>query len=175
MHQARRRYFLIAAGALLSSPFTAEAQPSTRMFRLGILSLDTASTGTGSVATIRARLGELGYVEGRNLVIESRSAGGQAERLPALAAELAGLNPDVIVTITTPAAIAARKATDRIPIVMAGSADPVGVGLVTSLARPEGNVTGVTNSPTYADFQVKQLQLLKEAAPNIARIAVLMT
>jgi putative ABC transport system substrate-binding protein len=175
MHQARRRYFLIAAGALLASPFTAEAQPSTRVFRLGILGLDTASTGTGSVATIRARLGELGYVEGRNLVIESRSAGGEAERLPALAAELVGLNPDVIVTITTPAAIAARKATDRIPIVMAGSADPVGVGLVTSLARPGGNVTGVTNSPGYADFLVKQLQLLKEAAPNIAQIAVLMT
>jgi putative tryptophan/tyrosine transport system substrate-binding protein len=171
----RRRFVAGLASGLLADPHPAVAQPSTRVFRLGILGLDTASTGTDSVAPIRGRLGELGYVEGRNLVIESRSAGGQAERLPALAAELADLNPDVIVTITTPAAIAARKATDRIPIVLAGSADPVDVGLVTSLARPGGNVTGVTNSPGYADFHVKQLQLLKEAAPNFARIAVLMT
>jgi putative ABC transport system substrate-binding protein len=122
---------------------------------------------------IRGRLRDQGYVEGRNLVIETRYAEGQSRRLPELAAELVALNPDVIVTITTPAAIAAKHATDRIPIVMSGVADPVGQGLVTSLSRPGGNVTGVTNS-TGSDFPAKQLQLLKEAAPNIARVAVLM-
>ena len=171
---SRRRFVASLAAGLLASPRCALAQPSPRVYRLGILFLGGSSGGPGTLDAIRARLGDLGYVEGRNLVIESRYAQGQSERLPALAAELAGLNPDVIMTITTPAAIAAKKTTDRIPIVMAGSADPVGQGLVTSLARPGGNVTGVTNS-TGSGFTAKQLQLLKEAAPTVARIAVLMT
>ena len=169
----RRAFVAAVTGGQLAAPVVILAQPATRVYRLGILFLGGGSGGR-DLAAIRARLGELGYVEGRNLVIESRYAGGQSERLPALAAELTGLSPDVIMTITTPAAIAAKKATDRIPIVMAGSADPVGQGLVTSLARPGGNVTGVTNS-LGDDFVAKQLQLLKEAAPNVARVAVLMT
>jgi len=169
----RRTFVGAVVGGLLAAPVVILAQPATRVYRLGILFLGSGSGGQ-DLAAIRARLGELGYVEGRNLVIESRYAGGQSERLLALAAELTGLSPDVIMTITTPAAIAAKKATDRIPIVMAGSADPVGQGLVTSLARPGGNVTGVTNS-LGDGFVAKQLQLLKEAAPNVARVAVLMT
>jgi len=169
----RRAFVAAVTGGLLAAPVVILAQPATRVYRLGILFLGGDSGGR-DLAAIRARLGELGYVEGRNLVIESRYAGGKSERLPALAAELTGLSPDVIMTITTPAAIAAKKATDRIPIVMAGSADPVGQGLVTSLARPGGNVTGVTNS-LGDGFVAKQLQLLKEAAPNVARVAVVMT
>jgi putative ABC transport system substrate-binding protein len=169
----RRRFVATLAAGFLATPCGALAQPATRVYRLGILSVSSGFGGP-TLATIRARLHELGYVEGRNLVIESRNAGGQSERLPALAAELVELRPDVIMTITTPAAIAAKKATDSIPIVMAGSASPVELGLVTSLARPGGNVTGVTNSPG-AGFILKQLQLLKEAAPTVARIAVLMT
>ena len=169
----RRTFVGAVAGGLLAAPVAVLAQPATRVYRLGILFLGGGSGGR-DLAAIRTRLHDLGYVEGRNLVIETRHAGGQSERLPALAAELVGLNPDVIMTITTPAAMAAKKATDRIPIVMAGSADPVGLGLVASLARPGGNVTGVTNN-AGSNFPVKQLQLLKEAAPNVARVAVLMT
>jgi putative ABC transport system substrate-binding protein len=170
----RRAFVAAVTGGLLAAPVVILAQPATRVYRLGILSLSGGSGRQGTLDAIRARLGDLGYVEGRNLVIESRYAQGQSERLPALAAELVGLSPDVIMTITTPAAIAAKKATDRIPIVMAGSADPVGQGLVTSLARPGGNVTGVTNS-LGDGFVAKQLQLLKEVAPNVTRVAVLMT
>jgi putative ABC transport system substrate-binding protein len=166
----RRTFVGAIVGGVLAVPVTILAQPAPRVYRLGILSLGRSGQG---LDTIRARLGDLGYVEGRNLVIESRYAQ-QSERLPALAAELAGLNPDVIMTITTPAAIAAKKATNSIPIVMAGSADPVGQGLVTSLARPGGNIPGVTNS-LGEGFTAKQLELLKLAAPNVVRVAVLMT
>ena len=115
---------------------------------------------------------QLGYVEGRNLVLESRY--GRGEALPALAADLVRLQMDVIVTITTPAAQAAKAATASIPIVMAGSANPVGLGLVASLSHPGANVTGVTNNPGQGFF-VKQLQLLKEAAPKISRVAIIKT
>src|SRR5258706_2341596 len=168
----RRRFVAKLSAALLASSSEVLVSCAPRVYRLGILFL--SGVGGGTLEAIRGRLRDHGYVEGRNLLIESRYAEGQSGRLPALAAELVALNPDVIVTITTPAAIAARKATDRISIVMAGSADPVGQGLVTSLSRPGGNVTGVTNS-TGSDFPAKQLQLLKSAAPNIARVAVLMT
>lgn len=142
--------------------------------RVGVLALGSATSNTPDLAAMRDRLKDLGLVEGRNLVIEGRYADGNVERLPVLAADLVRLNVDVIVTITTPAAQAARNATERIPIVMAGSAAPVELGLIKSLARPGGNVTGVTNS-LGPDFPAKQLQFLKEAAPNISRVAVLMT
>jgi len=127
-----RREFIAAVGfGLITVPLMIRAQqPAPRVYRLGILFLGGSSGGGADLAAIRTRLDDLGYVEGRNLVIESRYAGGQSERLPALAAALAALNPDVIMTITTPAAVAAKRATDRIPIVMAGSADPVELGLV---------------------------------------------
>ena len=113
-------------------------------------------------------------MEGQDLRIEARSANGQSDQLAAAAAELVRLNVDVIVTITTPAAQAAKAATTTIPIVTAGSADPVELGLVANLARPGGNVTGVTNSPG-SGFPAKQLQLLEEAAPKISWVAILMT
>ena len=162
--------FLGLFTALLSTPAAAAG-----VYRIGMLGLGRSGGGGGGdaeFAAFRDRLNSLGYAEGRNLIIESRFAGGQAERLPALAAELVRLNVDVIVTITTPAALAAKAATSTIPIVMSGSANPVELGLVASLARPGGNVTGLTNSMGGV-FTVKQLQLLKEAAPRIARVALL--
>ncbi len=167
-----RRLAPFVMALLLGSPTTTIAAASVH--RVGVLALGDATGKPRDLAAIRDRLNDLGYAEGRNLVIETRFADHRAERLPALAAELVRLNVDVIVTITTPAALAAKAATSTIPIVMAGSANPVELGLVTSLSRPGGNVTGVTNSPG-GGFAAKQLQLLKEAAPAISRVAVLMT
>lgn len=159
----------LAFGWLALSTTAAET-----MHRVGVLALGSASGNAADIDALRNRLNDLGYVEGRNLVVEARYADGNVQRLAALASELARLDADVIVTITTPAAQAAKKATDRIPIVMAGSAAPVELGLINSLAHPGGNVTGLTNNPG-AGFAVKQLQLLKEAAPKSSRVAVLMT
>ena len=172
---ARRKFLLVTGACALGSarPLRAQTQPVGKVHRVGILNLGGVSANSPDIAAFLERLGQLGYVEGQNLRIEARSANRQSDRLPALAAELARLNMDVIVTITTPAALAAKAATTTIPIVMSGSAAPVALGLVASLARPGGNVTGVTNSPT--GFAVKQLQLLKEAAPRISRVAIVMT
>jgi putative tryptophan/tyrosine transport system substrate-binding protein len=172
MNCTRRLTTLYVLGSLIGSPPTPVAAAS--VYRVGVLTLGTATGNARDLEAFRDRLNSLGYAEGQNLVIERRYAEGQAARLPDLAAELVRLNVDVIVTITTPAALAAKAATSTIPIVMAGSANPVGLGLVASLARPGGNVTGVTNS-TGEGFIAKQLQLLKEAAPRISRVAVLMT
>ena len=170
MNCTRRLTASYVLGLLSGSPSMPVAAAS--VYRVGLLSL---GRGSGrDFEAFRDRLNSLGYAEGRNLVIERRSADLKADRLPALAAELVRLNVDVIVTITTPAALAAKAATSTIPIVMSGSADPVQLGLVASLARPGANVTGVTNSPGGL-FTTKQLQLLKEAAPGISRVAVLMT
>jgi len=160
--------------SLVAAPFAAEAQQAGKVYRVGVLARGTAEGHAPDIAAFRERLVQLGYVEGQNLLLEARFADRQEDRLPGLAKELVRLNMDVIMTITTPAAQAAKAATTTIPIVMAGSADPITLSLVTSQARPGGNVTGVTNSPGPS-FVVKQLQLLKEAAPKISRIAILMT
>ncbi|HEV8312137.1 MAG TPA: ABC transporter substrate binding protein, partial [Burkholderiaceae bacterium] len=166
---ARRQLLLFAGACALSatSPHTLRAQPAAKVHRVGILVLGAASENAVDVDVFRERLGQLGYVEGRNLVLQTRFANGQVETLRARASDLVQLGVDVIVTITTPAAQAAKAATTTIPIVMAGSANPVELGLVASLAHPGGNVTGVTNNPGPG-FVVKQLQLLKEAAPKIS-------
>jgi putative ABC transport system substrate-binding protein len=172
-----RRNFLLVTGAIALNgigSLRAQAQSMGKVYRVGILGLGNTSANDRDVAAFRERLGQLGYVEGQNLRIDIRAAKRQSDRLPALAAELVRLDVDVIVTISTPAARAAKAATTTIPIVMAGSAAPVEGGLVASLARPGGNVTGVTNSPGQG-FAAKQLQLLKEAAPRISRVAILMT
>jgi putative ABC transport system substrate-binding protein len=159
----------LAFGWLALSTTAAET-----IHRVGVLALGSATGNAADLDALRNRLNDLGYAEGRNLVVEGRYADGNAGRLPALASELVRLNVDAIVTITTPAAQAAKNATDRIPIVMAGSGGPAELGLINSLAHPGGNVTGLTNSPG-TDFPAKQLQLLKEAAPKSSRVAVLMT
>ena len=167
-----RWWLFVFVSVLGSFPIAIEAAEA--VYRVGVLALGSAASNAADLRAMRDRLNDLGYIEGRNLVIEDRYADRQAERLPTLAADLVRLKVDAIVTITTPAAKAAKNATENIPIVMAGSAEPVELGLIQSLARPGGNVTGVTNS-AGPDFPAKQLQLLKEAAPKVTRVAVLMT
>ena len=137
-----RRTFLAGTGvALLAAPFAAEAQQAAKVARIGFLATNLAASPHLQEA-FRQGLRDLGYVEGRNVVIEYRDAEGKFERLPALAAELVALKVDVIVAPATAGALAAKQATRTLPIVFATASDPVGSGLVTSLARPGGNITG---------------------------------
>ena len=154
----------------LFSPVATEAQPAAKVARIGYLSPNLAASPHNHEA-FRQGLRDLGYVEGRNVVIEYRDAEGKLERLPALAAELAALKVDVIVAPNTPAAVPAKQATKTIPIVFAVAGDPVGSGLVTSLTRPGGNATGLSN--LALELVGKCLDLLKEAVPGVSRIAVL--
>ena len=167
-----RRAFLAGSGAvLLAAPLAAEAQEPTRVWRIGFLGSGSYSSNDPRVEALRRGLRELGYGEGRNLAFEFRWARGNSDRPPTLAAELAKLKVDAIVTQGTQATEAARRAATTIPIVFAVAGDPVGTGLVVSLARPGGNVTGLTDvAPEIAG---KRLELLREAVPGITRIAVL--
>jgi len=151
-------------------PLDAHAQTTDTVYRLGVLS--GALPGSPAVEAFRQGLRELGYVEGRNILVEYRFAEGRADRLPALAAELVRLKVDVIAAGPTPPALAARNATRTIPIVMLGAATPKELGLVASLARPGGNVTGSSWSVDLA-IMGKGLELLKEAVPNVGVVAVL--
>jgi len=162
-----RRAFVTGLGAVLTAPSATVAQPSSKVWRIGQL----VTSRTRGLDAFHQRLGELGYIEGRNLFIEYRDADGRPERLPALATELVRLRVDVIVTFGTQAAIAAKQGTTVIPIVMATSGDAVGAGLVQSLARPGGNVTGITGSSP--ELSRKRLELLKEAFPKKVQVAVL--
>ena len=166
----QRGLVLTAAVVLgaLSATIASNAQGPARVHRVGFL---TPVAQPAREDVFRQELRRLGYAEGQNIVIEYRSADGGFERLPGLAAELVGLKADVIVVVVTQAALAVKKATSTIPIVMVGVGDPVGSGLVASLARPGGNVTGT--SSTAADVVGKQLELLKEILPRASRVAVL--
>ena len=158
----------LAAAVLLSAvSVAAHAQQGGKVYRIGFVSF--LSPGA-TFAAFREGLKELGYVEGKNVVIESRFAEGQHERLPDLVDELLRLKVDVLVTAAPPAALAAKKATTSVPIVFAGVADPVGRGIVQSLARPTGNITGVVAGMGTTG---KLVELLKEAVPGISRIALL--
>ncbi len=168
----RRTFISVIAGGLLAGPFVAEAQQAKTIPRIGFLSSSTVERERTRLAALQQGLRELGYLEGKTLFIEQRYAGGQFEKLPELAAELAGLKVDVLVVAGAPAAHAAKKATRVIPIVMTNAADPVGTGLVASLARPGGNVTGV--SDFNAGVVAKRLELLKEVVPSASRVAVLL-
>jgi putative ABC transport system substrate-binding protein len=167
-----RRAFLTAlSGGLLAAPLAAEAQPATKVPRIGFLALNPAANPHLREA-FRQGLRDLGYIEGRNVVIEYRDAEGKAERLPALAAELVAFKVDVIVTGGgTNAALAAKQATKTIPIVFASAGDPVTDGLVTSLAHPGGNVTG--SSILSPELVGKSLELLTQAVPGVNRVALL--
>ena len=157
---------------LAALPFVADAQPAATATKIAFLSASSAKTGTAGVEAFRQGLRKLGYVEGRNILVEYRWADGRFDRLPALAAEMIRLGVSVIVANNTPAALAAKKATSTIPIILVTSGDPVGSGLVASLARPGGNVTGLSLTPTLA-IGGKQLELLKEAFPTVTHVAVL--
>ena len=154
--------------ALLASPLGLFGQPQQRTFRVGMLAAGSPTQFTDAIFTA---LHGMGYVEGKNLVVERRFADGNLDRLPAFAAELVSLRVDVIVIQGTPASLAAKKATSTIPIVFAANSDPVGVGIVASLARPGGNITGT--SLMASDLSAKRLELLHAVVPRLARIAIL--
>jgi putative ABC transport system substrate-binding protein len=147
------------------------AEQAGKVFQIGFLSAGLRSGGAFSRDEFRLALRDAGYVKGKNIMIEERFAEGEVNRLPALASELIDRHVDVIVTVGGPAAQTAKKATSTIPIVLLGAGDPVGTGLVASMARPGGNITGVTEFST--DLSGKRLQLLTEAVPGISRVAVL--
>ncbi len=158
-----RRTFITTAAGILVAPVAVEAQQTGKVFRIGAL---------GALPELlRQGLREAGYVEGQNLAIESRDPEGQTERYGDLTAELVRLKVDVIVAFNPAATLAAKRATASIPIVMVNTPDPVQLGLVASLGRPGGNITGTTT--LSADLSVKQIELLKEAVPRALRIAVL--
>ena len=149
----------------------AEAQQPGKIFRIGFLDQSTASGSAVLVEAFRQELSKLGWIEGKNIAIEYRFAEQKPERLPELAAELVRLKVDLIVVSGGPTALAAKKATTTIPIVMTSAADPVGAGLVASLARPGGNVTGL--SGLAPELNTKRLEILKDAIPKLARVGLL--
>jgi putative ABC transport system substrate-binding protein len=162
----RRRFLLTSLAGALSAPLDAGAQPAPNMPRIGLLA-DAAAYWEPLVLGLR----DLGYVEGRSIRLEERSSQGRNERFAELASELVRLNVKIIVTWGTPATLAAKQATPTIPIVMASAGDPVRSGLVASLAHPGGNVTGST--VLGAGLATKRLDFLKEAVPNLSRVAFL--
>jgi putative ABC transport system substrate-binding protein len=170
----RRRFIEVIAGGLLAVPLVAEAQVSGHIPRIGMLSFTAPGTQEENrrIGILKRGLRELGYVEGQTIAIEYRHSSGKDELLPRLAAELVDLKVDIITTYGTKATRAAKQATSTIPIVMLTVLDPVGAGLVASLSRPGGNITG--SSEVSAELSAKRLDLLKEAIPKAKRIAVLM-
>jgi len=169
----RRTFVGTLAGGLLAGPLAAGAQPPGRIWRIGYLSLvsERLVQYRPWVAAFRDGLRRLGYVEGENVTIEQRYAAGQVERLPALTAELVRLRADVLVAAPAGSALAAKKVTSTIPIVFMGEPDPVGTGLVASLARPGGNATGLADAHT--ELLPKRLELLKLLVPTLSRVGVL--
>jgi putative ABC transport system substrate-binding protein len=168
----RRR---LAASTIVAIVFALSASPNaqqpTKTVRLGYLAGVSANADAPRLEAFRQGLREHGYIEGQNIIIEYRHAGRDLERLPEFAAELVRQKPDVLVAVTTNAALAAKKASSTIPIVFMGVTDPVTAGMVESMSRPGGNITGVTNMA--AILTGKRLELLKETVPKISRIAVL--
>ena len=165
----RRAFISGITVGLLAAPLAIEAQPAGKVYRIGILETIPAARNADNLAALRKGLRDLGYVEGRNLIIEYRSADGRAERFPDLASELVRLKVDLIVTRGTPAARAAKNATGTIPVVMATMGDPRAI--VASFANPGGNITGVTTFST--ELTAKRFELLKELVPNLSRVALL--
>jgi putative ABC transport system substrate-binding protein len=163
------RLLIVIAGIALS-PLDAPAQTTAKVYRIGVLSMTSPDLRSQTAFFEELRL--RGYVEGQNLVVERRNAAGRVDVLPALARELVALRPDLIVAATPPPSRAAKEATSTIPIVIIGVADPVGLGLVASLAHPGGNVTGLTTLVS-GHLAAKGVQLLHEMVPSAKRIAVL--
>ena len=167
----RRTFVSTAAGALIVKAFAANAQPAKKVPRIGVLHAGSQAIASQLAAAFRQGLREHGYVEGQNVVVEVRFGEGRAERISEIAAELVRLKVDVIVTSTDVGIAAVKQQTQTIPIVMVNSTDPVGTGFVASLARPGGNVTGLTLiSP---ELSAKRLELLKEVVPGLSRVAIM--
>jgi putative ABC transport system substrate-binding protein len=165
----RRNFVALLSGVVAAWPFAARAQHERKISRVGFLGNSTAALEANLVGPFREGLRKYGYEDGRNVEIVFRWADGRYERFPALIAELIAANVDVIVTAGTPAAFAVKKATSTVPVVMAAVGDPVGTGLVSSLARPGGNITGLSGTAT--DLEGKRLELLREVAPNLSQVA----
>ncbi len=167
----RKKFLWFSLIAVLGGVAIAQAQQPTRVSRIGLLAAVSPAALSGRAEALRQGLRAFGYVEGKNIVIESRYAEEKLERLPALATELRRLNVNIIVTAGAPATRAANEAGNRIPIVMAQDNDPVGNGFVESLARPGGNITGL--STLSSELSGKRLELLKEVVSKVSRVAVL--
>jgi putative tryptophan/tyrosine transport system substrate-binding protein len=167
----RRGFIASVAGGLLVAPLTVNAQQLGKLSRIGYLGTSTPVLDRHLIGAFRRELGDLGYTEGENIVIEYRWAEGHDDRLPALAADLVNHKPDVIVTSGTPGTLAVKQATTTIPIVMTSSGNPVEVGLVASLAHPGGNVTGL--SILAPELEGKRLELLQQAVPSLSHLGVL--
>jgi putative ABC transport system substrate-binding protein len=169
----RREFITLLGGAAAAWPLSVGAQPQTKTPRIGVMITGSLDSPEARVQLDAFLLGlrQLGYLEGRNVAIEYRGAGGRIELFPNLAAELVRLEVDLIVAANTPAALAARQATANIPIVTPVMGDPVEDGLVASLAQPGGNVTGLTF--LAPELTAKRMQLLKDALPNVSRVAAL--
>ena len=159
----------VVALVLLIAPLVAGAQPAGRVYRIGMLETRSAALNAANIDAFRQGMRELGYKEGQNLEVVYRSSDGRDERFPDLANELMRLKVDLILTRGTPATLAAKSATRTIPVVMASVGDPVGTGLVASLGRPGGNVTGLSNF--NVEIYAKRVELLKELLPRLTRIA----
>ena len=169
----RREFITLVGGAVATWPLAARAQQTAgRTYRIGSLTISSREQTLHLFTAFEERLRSLGYRVGENVATEYRFADGKMERLPALAADLVRLGVDVIVTGANPNTIAAMNATTTIPIVMTNSVDPVRAGLVASLARPGGNVTGFS-SDTGGEINGKRLELLKETLPNLSRVGIL--
>lgn len=170
-----RRAFLNTLGGLLALPLGTEAQRPGKVYRVGYIGPTPVATIVSDPAqyfnSFRREMGQRGYVEGQDLVLELRSVEGRLDRVPEIVGELVRLNADVIVAVSAPVIQAARQATKTIPIVMVGVGDPVGTGFVVSLARPGGNITGL--SQLSPELSAKRLDLLKDVVPGVSRVAIL--
>src|SRR5262245_64562448 len=167
----RKTLIWLLATFLLTTATAADGQLTGKIFHIGFLDSSNASGSAVLIDAFRQELSKLGWIEGKNITIEYRFAEQKPERLPELAAELAHLKVDIIVTADTPAAVPAKNATTTIPIVMALAGDPVGTGLVASLAQPGGNVTGLASFST--ELITKRLEILKDAIPKLVRVGLL--
>ena len=167
----RRREFITLLGGAAAWPLPARAQPTNKIARIGFLGSATAAGSAQSVSTLREGLSALGYVEGKNIILEFRWAEGKYDRLLELVTDLICLNVDVLVTHGTPGTQTAKRATNNIPIVMAISGDAVATGIVTNLGRPEANVTGSTFF--LPELNAKRLELLMEVLPHVTHIGAL--
>ena len=165
----RRKFVALLGGVVAAWPLAARAQHGRRIPRVGFMGNSTAALEANLIGPFREGLREHGYEEGRNVEIVFRWAEGRYEQFPALIAELIAANVDVIVTAGTPAALAVKKATSTVPVVMAAVGDPVGTGIVPNLARPGGNITGL--SAIAPDLEGKRLELLREIVPHLVHVA----
>ena len=168
----RRAFFTVVGGSIFAAPFVVRAQPTGKSVRIGYLGNSSPSLEANLVDSFREGLRQLGYVEGRNLIIEFQWAEGQQERYMTIAQELVRLKPDVILTAGTQGTLAAKRVTQSIPIVTAVAGEPVAAGLVSSLAKPGGNVTGL--STLAPELEGKRLELFKQAVPRLARVVALL-